>query len=75
MSMPAGRSEKWTPIKLSVALSCVGQRSSKEQTLICARDEREQLGEEDAGDAAESQDIMGSRSWNIAVRRDLSWRT
>lgn len=31
--------------------------------------------EEDAGDAAESQDIMGSRSWNIAVRRDLSWRT
>lgn len=33
MSMPAGRSEKWTPMGLTVVLSCVGQRSSKERTF------------------------------------------
>lgn len=33
MSMPAGRSEKRTPIKLAVVLSRVNQRSSRESTF------------------------------------------
>ena len=40
MSMPAGRSEKRTPIKLAVVLSRENQRSSKESTLTENRSSR-----------------------------------
>lgn len=64
MSIPAGWSEKWTPIELAVVLSCAGQRSSKERTFTENKSSLGlRVGEEDAGDAAESQYISGSRGW------------